>query len=297
MMRYHHVDAMKAEGFPVRAACGAAEISSSSYYEWKERDTGGPSESERSEHALLAEIREIHADSDQSYGSPRTTRELRRRGRRVNHKRVERLMRVHELVGITERRRVRTTIPAEDAPPLPDLVERCFAPGAPDVAWAGDITYIRTSEGWLYLSSVLDLGSRRLLGWSIDDNMATPLVADALSDAVRVRGGHAVGVIFHSDRGSQYLSETYRALCVSFGIRQSAGRVATCFDNSVAEAFWSSLKRELVHRYRFATRAEARAAITSWIHRYNAVRLHSSLDYVPPIEWELNYRRQQLQAA
>ena len=297
MMRYHHVDAMKAEGFAVRAACRAAEISASSYYEWKERDTRRPSESERSEHELLAEIREVHADSDQSYGSPRMHRELRRRGRRVNHKRVERLMRVHELVGVTERRRVRTTIPAEDAPPLPDLVERRFAPGAPDVAWAGDITYIPTGEGWLYLSSVLDLGSRRLLGWSMDDNMATPLVADALSDAVRVRGGDVTGVIFHSDRGSQYLSEKYRALCDSLGIRQSAGRVATCFDNSVAEAFWSSLKRELVHRYRFATRAEARAAITSWIHRYNAVRLHSSLNYVPPIEWELNYRRQQLQAA
>jgi len=199
VMRYHHVDAMKAEGFAVRAACRAAEISASSYYEWKERDASGPSESERSEHELLTEIRAIHADSDQSYGSPRIARELRRRGRRVNHKRVERLMARHELVGITERRRVRTTIPAEDAPPLPDLVERRFAPGAPDVAWAGDITYIGTGEGWLYLSSVLDLGSRRLLGWKMDDNMATPLVADALSDAVRVRGGDVTGVIFHSD--------------------------------------------------------------------------------------------------
>ncbi len=117
MMRYHHVDTMKAEGFAVRAACRAAEISASSYYEWKERDTSGPSESERSEHELLTEIRAIHADSDQSYGSPRMARELRRRGRRDNHKRVERLMARHELVGITERRRVCTTIPAEDAPP------------------------------------------------------------------------------------------------------------------------------------------------------------------------------------
>jgi transposase InsO family protein len=296
-MRYHHVDAMKAEGFPVRAACAASEISSSSYYEWKGHEARGPSSAEQAERELLAEIREIHADLDQSYGSPRVHRELRRRGRRVNHKRVERLMRVHDVVGITERRKVRTTIPAEDAPPLPDLVGRRFAPGAPDVAWAGDITYIATNEGWLYLSSVLDLGSRRLLGWSMDDNMATSLVADALSDAVRVRGGNVTGVIFHSDRGSQYLSEKYRALCDSHGIRQSAGRVATCFDNSVAESFWSSLKRELVHRYRFATRAEAKAAVTAWIHRYNAVRLHSSLDYVPPIEWELSYRRQQPQAA
>ena len=296
MMRYRHVDAMKAEGFAVRAACRAAEIASSSYYEWREKEEARPTEAERAEVELVAEIREIHAELDKSYGSPRITRELRRRGRLVNHKRVERLMRRHDVVGLTERRRVRTTIPAEDAPPLPDLVERRFAPGAPDVAWAGDITYVPTDEGWLYLSSVLDLGSRRLLGWEMDDNMATPLVADALSKAIALRGG-ARGAIFHSDRGAQYLSGTYRDLCAHHGIRQSAGRVATCFDNSVAEAFWSSLKRELVHRFRFATRAQAKAAIEGWIRRYNAVRLHSSLGYVPPIEWELNYRQSQLQQA
>jgi transposase InsO family protein len=285
---------MKAAGFPVRSACKAADISSSSYYEWKAR---GPSAAMAAESELLGEIREIYIDSDENYGSPRVTRELRSRGRPVNHKRVERLMRLHELVGISERRRVRTTIPAEDAPPLPDLIERRFAPGEPDVAWVGDLTYIPTGEGWLYLSSVLDLGSRRLIGWKMDDNMATPLVADALEAAVQLRGG-ARGVIFHSDRGSQqYLSETYRDLCTSYGIAQSAGRVATCFDNSVAEAFWSSLKRELVHRYSFATRDQAKAAITAWIKRYNAVRLHTSLGYVPSIEWELNYYRQQLQAA
>ena len=136
MSRYHHVDAMKAAGFPVRSACKAAAISASSYYEWKAR---GPSDAELAENDLLGEIREIYTDSDENYGSPRVTRELRSRGRVVNHKRVERLMHLHELVGITERRRVRTTIPAEDAPPLPDLVERRFAPGEPDVAWAGDI--------------------------------------------------------------------------------------------------------------------------------------------------------------
>ena len=296
MMRYRHVDAMKAAGFAVRAACRAAEIASSSYYEWKEKEEARPTEAERAEVELVAEIREIHTELDKSYGSPRITRELRRRGRLVNHKRVERLMRRHDVVGLTERRRVRTTIPAEDAPPLPDLVERRFAPGAPDVAWAGDITYVPTDEGWLYLSSVLDLGSRRLLGWEMDDNMATPLVADALSKAIALRGG-ARGVIFHSDRGAQYLSGTYRDLCAHHGIRQSAGRVATCLDNSVAEALWSSLKRELVHRFRFATRAQAKAAIEAWIRRYNAVRLHSSLGYLTPIEWELNYRRSQLHQA
>jgi len=294
--RYRHVSAMKAEGFAVRAACRAAEVSSSSYYEWCDAEASGPSRSKRAEGELLAEIREIHTDLDKTYGSPRMTNELRRRGRRVNHKRVERLMRCHDIVGITERRRVRTTIPAENAPPLPDLVERRFTPGAPDVAWCGDITYIPTDEGWCYLASVLDIGSRRLIGWAMDDNMATPLVSGALQMAVELRGS-ARGVIFHSDRGSQYLSGNYRDLCDHFAIMQSAGRVATCFDNSVAEALWSSLKRELVHRYRFATRAQAKAAVAAWIKRYNAVRLHSSLDNVPPIEWELNYRRQQMAQA
>lgn len=296
MMRYRHVDAMKAAGFAIRAACRAAEIASSSYYEWKEKEEAGPSARDHEGAALVAEIREIHTESDGTYGSPRMTSALRRRGRRVNHKRIERVMRENDIVGITERRRVRTTIPAEDAPPLPDLVERRFAPGAPDQAWCGDISYIPTDEGWLYCSSVLDIGSRRLIGWKLDDNMATPLVADALRQAVDLRGG-AHGVIFHSDRGSQYLSGTYRGLCTSFGIRQSAGRVATCFDNSVAESLWASLKRELVHRYRFATRAQAKAAVEAWIRRYNAVRLHSSLGNVPPIEWELSYRLSELQQA
>jgi len=294
--RYLHVSAMKAEGFAVRAACRAAEVSPSAYYEWREAEAAGPTEAARVEVELVAEIRQIHSELDKSYGSPRMTDELRRRGRRVNHKAVERLMRCHDIVGLTERRRVRTTIPAEDAPPLPDLVERRFASGAPDISWCGDITYIPTDEGWLYLSSVLDIGSRRLIGWAMDDNMATPLVADALGMAVDLRGT-ARGVIFHSDRGSQYLSRTYRDLCEHKGIRQSAGRVATCFDNAVAESFWSSLKRELVHRYRFATRAQAKAAINAWIRRYNAVRLHSSLGNVPPIEWELNYRQTELHQA
>lgn len=297
MSRYRFVSTMKAEGFPVRAACEAAEVSASAYYDWCVRDEAGPTRRERDEAALVAEITAIHSDFDKTYGSPRVHRELRRKGRRVNHKRVERLMRAHDLVGITERRRVRTTIPAEDAPPLPDLVRQQFRPREPDWAWAGDITYVPTGEGWLYCANVLDLGSRRFLGIAMDDNMATDLVADALNQAVALRGRDVHGVIFHSDRGSQYLSAKYRARCDALGIRQSAGRVATCFDNSVVESSWSSLKRELVHRYRFATRAQAKAAITAWVMRYNAVRLHSSLGYVPPIEWELSYRSEQFQAA
>ncbi len=193
--------------------------------------------------------------------------------------------------------KVRTTIPAEDAPPLPDLIGRRFAAGRPDVAWVGDITYIPTGEGWLYLASVLDLGSRRLLGYFMADHMRTELVADALRMAVGARGGAAGGIIFHGDRGGQYLSGDYRQLVVDLGMRQSVGRTGVCWDNSVAESFWSSLKRELVHRYRFPDRPSARRAIFAWTNCYNRLRLHSSLGYVPPIEWEDHYRRPQADLA
>ena len=297
MTRYRHVSTMKAEGFPVSAACDAAEVSTSAYYDWLDREAAGPTPAQLDEAYLTNHIHDIHAESDSTYGCPRVTKELRRRGYCVNHKRTERSMRACDLVGVTERRRIRTTLWSEENPPLPDLVNQDFRAGAPNRAWCGDITYIPTDEGWLYLASVLDLGSRRLVGWNMADSMPTALVAGALTMAVDQRDGRVAGVAFHSDRGAQYLSDKFRALCESLGIFQSAGRVATCFDNAVAESFWSSLKRELVHRYRFATRADAQAAITSWIHRYNNVRLHSSLGYVPPVEWELHYRLIQQQAA
>lgn len=160
----------------------------------------------------VAEIRAIHAEFDGTYGAPRMTVELANRGRVVNHKRVERLMHAQGIVGVHKPAKVRTTIPAEDAPPLPDLIGRRFAPGRPDVAWIGDITYIPTGEGWLYLASVLDLGSRRLLGYSMAEHMRTELVADALTMAAGARGGATAGIIFHGDRGSQYLSGDYRQL-------------------------------------------------------------------------------------
>ncbi len=161
----------------------------------------------------------------------------------------------------------------------------------------GDITYVATGEGWLYLASVLDLGSRRLLGYSMAEHMRTELVVDALTMAAGARGGATNGVIFHGDRGSQYLSRDYRQLVNDLGMDQSVGRTGVCWDNSVAESFWSSLKRELVQRYRFPDRASARRAIFAWMNRYYRLRLHSSLGYVPPVEWEHNYRRHQADLA
>ena len=296
MSRYRHVSAMKAEGFPIEAACRAAEVSSSSYYEWKAKETAPPSKREVEDVCIVDEMRAIHEELDATYGSPRMTRELSRRGFCVNHKRIERLMRIHGIVAVTPRRSIRTTIRSELAPPLPDLVCGDFRPGEPNRRYCGDITYVPTGEGWLFFATALDLGSRRLAGWAMADHMRTELVEGALEAALELRGSLA-GATFHSDRGSQYLSGDYRKLCERLGVIQSAGRVATCFDNSAAESFFSSLKRELVHRCRFATRAEAIAAITAWIRRYNTVRLHSAIGYVPPVEWEIQYRHAQQQAA
>lgn len=291
MTRYRWVAARKAEGFPTTMACRVAEVSRQAFHDWRAKTAAGPSAAEAAEADLVAEIRAVHEEFDGTYGEPRITEELIRRGRPVNHKRVERLMRLHGIVGVHKPARVRTTVPAEDAPPLPDLIGRRFAPGRPDVAWVGDITYIPTGEGWLYLASVLDLGSRRLLGYSMADHMRTELVADALTMAAGARGGATAGIIFHGDRGSQYLSGDYRQLVAELEMRQSVGRTGVCWDNSVAESFWSSLKRELVHRYRFPDRPTARRAIFAWINRYNSRRLHSSLGYLPPVEWENQYRQ------
>jgi transposase InsO family protein len=288
--RYRWVAARKAEGFPTTAACAAADVSRQAFYDWRRRQAAGSTDAEVAEAELVQVMREIHDEFDESYGSPRMTVELRDRGHVVNRKRVERLMRVNGIVGVHKPARVRTTIPAEDAPPLPDLVQRNFAPGKADVAWVGDISYIPTGQGWLYLATVIDLGSRRLLGYAMAEHLRTELVCDALAMAAGVRGGRTDGIIFHSDRGAQYLAGDYRAAVAERGMIQSVGRTGVCWDNSVAESFFSSLKRELIHRYRFEDRAGARRAIFAWINRYNTRRLHSSLGYRSPTTWENLHR-------
>lgn len=297
MTRYRWVAARKAEGFPITMACAVADVSRQAFHDWRARRAAGPSAREVAEAELVELMRAIHAESDSTYGEPRMTGELARRGRVVNHKRVRRLMRVHGIVGVFKAAKVRTTIPAEENPPLPDLVGRRFAPAAPDVVWCGDITYVPTGEGWLYVASVLDLGSRRLVGYSMAAHMRTELVADALDMAATARGGDTAGIIFHGDRGSQYMSGDYRQQLADLDMIQSVGRTGVCWDNAVAESFWSSLKREVVHRYRFPDRASARRAIFAWINRYNHHRLHSSLGYMPPTEWEQLYRQHQADQA
>jgi putative transposase len=253
--RYACVADQKAAGFPVTAACAVAEVSTSGFYDWCQREAAGPTERELAEADLVSLIREIFDATDGNYGVPRMHRELRNGGIVVNVKRVRRLMRLHGMAGRCIRRRCRTTIPGPDGYTIPDLVGRAFTPGKPDVAWCQDITYIWTGEGWLYLASVIDIGSRRLLGYSMADHMRTELVIAALNAAITARGGHAPGVIAHADRGSQYTSNDYLDFCQRHQLRPSVGRVATCFDNAVAESFWASLKRECLQGRVFATRA------------------------------------------
>lgn len=296
MKIYRFIDAKKAN-FPIRFMCSHLGVGTSSYYDWLKAQAAGPTPADREEAALVNTIKQIHADSDATYGSPRMTPALARAGYCVNHKRVERLMALHGIVGIRPRRRVRTTVPAVDAKPYADLVCRDFLKAFPDAAWCGDITYIRTWEGWLYLATVMDLGSRRIIGYSMTDHLRTSLVNDALSAAVQSRGG-VEDVIFHSDRGCQYTSEDFQRLCGDSGVHFSVGRTGICWDNAAAESFFATLKCELVYRRVFRTRSEARREIFRWIEGwYNRRRLHSTLGYMTPMEWEQQHQLQSAQAA
>jgi putative transposase len=285
--RYRCVDAQKAAGFPVAAACQAAGVTRSAYYAWTASAAQGSSLAAREEARLVGEIRRIHARSGGAYGAPRVHAELRRRGWAVNHKRVERLMRTHGIVGYRPRRRRSLTRQDTTAAPAPDLLGRLFDPDRLDVAWCGDVTWIPTDEGWLYLASVIDLASRHLLGYSMSAHHHAQLVCDALDAAVATRGQHRMpDTIFHSDRGSEYTSAACIDACTRLGLRRSMSRTGSCLDNAVAESWFASLKVELVDRAHYRTRAEARAAIFAWIAWYNRFRLHSANGYLSPIEWE-----------
>jgi len=290
VMLYRFVDQQKAAGFPVERICDVAGVSRSAYYHWKRHRDGISTIAELDERRLVKEIEDIWDESDGTYGSPRVTIELGKRGWVVNHKRVERLMRIHDIVGYTPKKHRVTTI-GDGSHRIPDRVRRDFCPEELDVTWCGDISYINTWEGFLYLSFVEDLASRRILGMSMASHMRATLVGDALSEAVGTRGGDVTGVVFHSDRGTQYTSDQFAELCDRHGVSQSVGRTGVCWDNAPAESFLATLKKELVHRRVFTTRAEARLAIRHWIEAwYNRRRLHSRLRYQSPIEWEDHYR-------
>lgn len=270
--------------------CRVLGVSRSGFHDWLDRE---PSQRDVTDRQLAVEIEAIWECSDCTYGSPRVHRWLRKQGFRVGRKRVARIMRERGWEGETGRRKIRTTIVDRGAKAASDHVRRDFNPPAPDMTWAGDITYLRTGEGWLFLATVIDLFSRRVIGWSVAEHMRTELVADALNMAVATRGGDVDGVVFHSDRGSQYTSRDFGELCDQLGVTQSMGATGVCWDNAAAEAFFGTLKRELANRRRWDTRADARRDLIRWIEGwFNTRRLHSSIDYNAPIEFEdLYYRR------
>jgi putative transposase len=274
----------------VSEMCKTLEVSRSGFYDWQRRP---PSTRELTDRQLEIEIEAIWECSDRTYGAPRVHRWLRQQGFRVGRKRVARIMRLNGWEGETGRRKVRTTIVDRGATAATDRVGRDFNPTAPDVCWCGDITYLRTGEGWCYLATVIELYSRRVIGWSVADHMRTELVASALEMAVATRGGRVEdGVIFHSDRGSQYTSADFGDLCTSLGVVQSMGATGVCWDNSVAESWFGTMKRELANRRRWATRAEARRDLMRWIEGwYNARRLHSTIDYHSPVDYEAMFNR------
>jgi transposase InsO family protein len=273
-----------ASEYTVRDLCAALQVSRSGYYGWGGHQSGLRAQANRQ---LMESIRILFTKSRESYGSPRMTAALRQSGQVCNHKRVERLMRQHGLKGRLKRRyRVVTTDSRHDHPIAPNRLAEAPACTAPDQVWLTDITYVPTQEGWLYLAGVLDLYSRKAVGWAMGESLATTLTLGALEMALEQRRP-GKGLLHHSDRGVQYASQDYQQRLEAAEVKISMSRKGNCYDNATMESFWSTLKQELVYRCRFDTRAQARQCIFEWIEIfYNRTRLHSSLGYKSPVDFE-----------
>ena len=284
-MIYAFIETQKANHW-VSVMCRVLKVSKSGFYGWRDR---APSDTAQADALLTEKIARIHRDSRETYGAPRIDFELRTLGVRCARKRVARLMRKAGLFGCGGRRRkARTTLRSQNelTPPAPDLVKRDFTPEAPDRLWVADITYVRTWEGWLYLSFVLDTYSRKVVGWSMANNLRTDLVLDALNMAIYTRRP-SPGLIHHSDRGSQYTSVEFGSRLKEAGLLPSMGSVADAYDNSMAESFVSTLKRELIDRHSWPNRQTARTTIFEYIEGfYNIRRRHSTLGHLSPSEYE-----------
>lgn len=263
--------------------CETLGVSPAGYYAWRDRPV---SDAERRRDAVVAAIRDIHATVKRRYGSPRMTAALEDKGFFCSENLVAKLMRANDLRAKCPRRFVPTTDSKHGLPVAENILDREFNPLLANQVWAADMTYIPTAEGWLYLAVVEDLFSRRIVGWSMDQTMTSRLVVDALDMAVQARRPE-VGLLTHSDRGSQYASAHYQEKLARHGVTCSMSGVAQCWDNAPVESFFASLKRELVHDEKYATRAAAKASIFEYIETfYNRVRLHSSLGNVSPETFE-----------
>lgn len=281
--------------WPIRAMCRVLGVSESGYFGWQRRQNGRSprvSSSRLGEPCVLAHIRAIHAEVKGEYGWPRMHRELSNRGVRVGKERVRLLMKRHGIRAKTKRRFMVTTDSRHTLPIAPNLVSRQFNAGAPNQVWAGDITYIRTAEGWLYLAAVIDLFSRHVVGWSLKPHMQTELVKEAFLMAW-FRRRPSTGLIFHSDRGSQYCSHEFQQALKDCQTRSSMSRKGDCWDNAPTESFWARLKAATMHSGTFATHQDAKAVIMDWITFYNHRRLHSTLGYLSPMDYEKRWRAAQ----
>lgn len=262
--------------------CRVMEVSTSGYYDWRCQPPRSNQEDER----LLLEISAIHSGSKRRYGSPRIHHTLRDRGIRCGQKRVARLMREHGIRARSAHRFKTTTDSKHRLPVAENVLDRQFEVTVPNARWSADITYIWTRQGWLYLAVVMDLFSRRIIGWSMQETLERSLVVDALEMALRARHPPS-GLLHHSDRGSQYVSLAYQDLLRQAGCRCSMSRRGNCWDNAPVESFFSTLKVELVHQRRYETRQQAQAEIFEFIEVwYNRQRLHSSLGYRSPADYE-----------
>jgi transposase InsO family protein len=272
---------------PHAVSCRLLEVSESWFYKWLDRP---PTARQVRRGELDAEVHRLFEVSDRTYGSPRIHRDLLEAGWTVNEKTVAESMSRQGLFGRKPKRRKGLTRQDKTAPKFPDLLRRDFSADAPNRKWCGDVTEIPTDEGKLYLATVLDLFSRKLLACPTSDHANTELCADAIKIAVAARGGRQAveGVIFHTDRGSTYTSSDFTKLCKQkLGVRQSMGRVGSCFDNAAAESFFSTLEHEVLSRHHFTTREQARRVVLAWCHEfYNVRRRHSSAGMLSPNNFE-----------
>jgi putative transposase len=269
--------------YSISLMCSVLGVSRSGFHAWEQRP---PSDRDLADAWLCERIVELHRESRGTYGARRVHAALAHRGVRVGRKRVERLMRLRGVSGLVPKRYRRTTIRVPGVRVADDLVDRDFMPAAANQLWCADIKYVRTWQGWLYLGSVMDCYSRRIVGWSMRPDLEAELVVDALEMAVARRQPPA-GLVHHSDQGSQYVALRFGERCREIGVHQSMGSKGDCFDNAVAESFFATLEKDLLRRRSFATRQDARTAVFDYIETfYNPIRLHSTLGYRSPIEYE-----------